>query len=317
MRVTHNCLFLPKKKISCVEMQMNEGKKSKEDAEETVIVTGIDSVFHCNIAEMENFIAVAFENTPPEFKDHISKISLLICVTQSQTSRIPNLASYAQKIIGANKETLCLDIIDGCNGFVKSLRIADGLLEPGSSALIISGEINSPTVENSDISTKILFGDGLCFTIVNREFSTMPAKILNDGARGEFITAKFDSPCLKMNGFEVFRFTKSAVPNLVKSCPWIDFGSDSNLFILHQASKLVTDQISKQLGITGQSPEVFASRSIGNIASGSIPAWIAITAAHDFQNRLFHCVGYGAGLSWGVATIKSDLAINEVIYVDA
>lgn len=317
MIITHNCLFLPNKKISCVEMQVKYSGKSIQDAQETVKATGIYSIHQCQKSNIEHFISLASSSIPSEFALNLESISLLICITQSQINRIPNLASHTQNVLGINTNVLCLDIIDGCNGFVKALKVADSILDVGEKALIVSGEINSSITHESEISTRILFGDGICFTIVVREEAPIKSKILNDGARGEFIQANFERPCMLMNGFEVFRFTNSEVPKLVKSCEWISDDYSPHLFVLHQASKLVTDQIARKLGIEAQDPPIFASGAIGNIASGSIPGWIALTANERIQAKTLHCVGYGAGLSWGLATITAVLESNEVVYVDA
>ena len=77
--------------------------------------------------------------------------------TQSQTQRMPNLSSNIQIIFGIKQKILALDIIDGCNGFVKA---AHEYTKKGQTGLIVSGEINS-MLTGVELSTKILLETAL------------------------------------------------------------------------------------------------------------------------------------------------------------
>ena len=231
---------------------------------------------------------------------------------------MPNLAANVQAALSIQVNVLALDLVDGCNGFVKALRIADAVLAPGEKALIVSGELNSPMIKDTDLGTKVLFGDGFAFTLVKRDQNDAPAKIKNDGIRGPFIDAMFVNPQLRMNGFEVFRFTNTEVPALVKSCNWTEASKReaSEIFAIHQASKLVVNQVAKRLGIIEQNPPVFSMQTVGNLSSGSIPAWVALNSDLIEPGCKVHCVGFGAGLSWGLVTVNNALIENGVSYIN-
>ena len=89
---------------------------------------------------------------------------------------------------------------------------------------------------------------------------------------------------------------------------WTNFG-------LHQASRMVVNQLAKRLNIQKQEPPPFISGNIGNLASGSIPGWIAISGSRLSTEAKLICIGYGAGLSWGMIKLNCNLVRNEVIYV--
>jgi 3-oxoacyl-[acyl-carrier-protein] synthase-3 len=317
MKLIMNQLILPNRTVSVEELHIQHGK-TIEDARATIENTGFLTLRSARTDCIEVFLAKAYTSLTHKFISACRDVSAIVCVTQSQSRRIPNLAANVQAALSIEVNVLALDLIDGCNGFIKALRIADAVLAPGERALIVSGELNSPMLEGAELGTKILFGDGFAFTLVERDEESAPAMIKNDGVRGPFIDAMFVNPMLRMNGFEVFRFTNIEVPKLVKACNWTDPNEReaSDIFALHQASKLVVHQIAKRLGILEQTPEVFSMKTIGNLASGSIPAWLALNSSLIAPSCKVHCVGFGAGLSWGLVTVNNSLIDNRIDYVD-
>jgi 3-oxoacyl-[acyl-carrier-protein] synthase-3 len=80
---------------------------------------------------------------------------------------------------------------------------------------------------------------------------------------------------------------------------------DIDLFIFHQASKLVMDNIIRRLNLPEE--KVFINyQQVGNTVSASIP--IALKDASDQQclkkGDLVMLVGFGVGYSWGGCLIE-------------
>ena len=123
---------------------------------------------------------------------------------------------------------------------------------------------------------------------------------------------------MNMNGFEVFRFTRNVVPQIVKNyfskklyqSEFFDF------IAFHQASALIVNTLSKQLGLSNLNSPNFNCFKCGNLGAGSIGAWLANdkTVPLGTTKKLL-AIGYGAGLSWGLADIVIKLIRNEIIYV--
>ncbi len=315
MQILGNHFFQPSTKVMVRDLALAAGK-SPAEANDLIETTGFEQLRWCRVPGMSAFVEAALTNQVFTSDIDLSRVAAIVSVTQSQDVRIPNLAALVQSLLDVNREALCLDLIDGCNGFVKSLRVVDDVLQQGELAVIVSGEINSSMTFESDLGTRILFGDGLCLTVVVRGADRIRSIVRNDGVRGKFITAEFKRPILTMNGFEVFRFTNTEVPRMIADCDWVDSGDGNSIFALHQASKLVVDQIGKRLGITQQSPSLFNATRTGNIGAGSIPAWIALSGLPVATSRRVHCVGFGAGLSWGLATVDVNLQENNVYELD-
>lgn len=316
MKLIANLLALPSHTVNAAEMQIAAGKTA-EDARKTIENTGFTELRHVKSATIESFLeTLAGQTNLAERLPGLGEITALITVSQSQCRRIPNLATQVQKLLGLPQTVFCLDVIDGCNGFVKALHLADRLIEPGQTCLIVAGDFNSVLTTESILGTRILFGDGLGLSLVQKEDTPLPALIYSDGARGEFITAPFCGGAMQMHGFEVFRFTNTEIPKLFEAADWLEPRDPNSLFAFHQASRLVVDQICKRLGIVQADYPCFNSGKIGNLGAGSIPGWIANAGLPPAADQQLHCTGFGAGLSWGIASLRLAMQQNGVIDVD-
>ncbi len=113
---------------------------------------------------------------------------------------------------------------------------------------------------------------------------------------------------LYMMGSEVFMFTMNVVPQSVNSSLQkvglkLD---DIDLFIFHQASKLVFENLIRRLNIPEK--KVFINLDkIGNTVSASIPIAIkdAVTDGRLTNGNTIMLAGFGVGLSWGTCIIKN------------
>ena len=171
---------------------------------------------------------------------------------------------------------------------------------------------------NSDLGTKILFGDGVSVSILESDEFPLETKIYNDGDNNNVISCSVDENQMHMDGFEVFRFTKKNVPKMIN-----DFLTENKIHInsfdlvaFHQASKLVVNTICNSLKFKNHLGEDFACGEIGNLGAGSIGAWLSqIKNLNESEKLKLLAVGYGSGLSWGLARISIDINKNEVLYV--
>ena len=112
---------------------------------------------------------------------------------------------------------------------------------------------------------------------------------------------------LFMNGSNVFMFTMDVVPRCInellkkaeKSIEEID------LFVFHQASKLVIDNIIRRLNLSSE--KVFINyKDVGNTVSASIPIALKDASEQGYlkKKKLVMLVGFGVGLSWGACLIE-------------
>lgn len=251
------------------------------------------------------------------FAAGISKkdIDLLILITQSTDYVLPTSACILQDRLGIKKECIAFDINLGCSGFIYGLAVAGSMIEAGLArqGLVICSETYTKYIDKADRTCRPLFGDAASAVFLGQaNYSGLgPFDMGTDGSgfcdlivpsSGARICHDRKKSNLFMDGAKVFMFTMDSVPKTVqavlkKAGKTIN---DIDLFIFHQASKVVMDNISRRLNIPQE--KIFSNNSlIGNTVSASIP--IALKDA-TIQGRLkkgnqILLVGFGVGYSWG------------------
>ncbi|MFZ2406730.1 MAG: ketoacyl-ACP synthase III [Methylobacter sp.] len=257
-----------------------------------------------------------------DMPDH-EEIDLLILVTQSPDYVLPSSACILQDRLGLSKNCMAFDVNLGCSGFVYALSIAGGLIESGVArkGLILCADTYSKYIEKNDRTCRPIFSDGAAAILVERsdvdcigpfEFGTDGAGhdrliVERSGAREADQAGDSSRGSLVMHGSDVFLFTMRVVPACVTAL--LERAGltleNIDLFVFHQASKLVIDNLIRTLSL--DKGKVFTNfENIGNTVSASIP--IALKDA-DMQGRLKEgdtvmLIGFGVGLSWGAMLMR-------------
>ncbi len=297
---------------------MSSGK-SNEETIKIIKNTGINFLRDAEQTGLSEFVIAGLLKLRENQHEVYSGIEAIIVISQTFDKRIPSLSTQIQCSLGLPINTFCMDIIDGCSGFIKGLAVTQMLEDSGyKKVLMISGDINSLITKSADVGTKILFGDGISVTIFKSDIYKIKSQIRNEGDIQGVILCESKNNLMQMDGFEVFRFTKSKVPKLID-----EFISDLNknidsydLIAFHQASKLIVSNLCAKIGASNKLSEDFNCGSIGNIGAGSIGAWLSnIEGLCSMGELELLAVGFGSGLSWGVAQILIEIEQNMVVYV--
>ena len=152
MEMTHNFLLLPSSKIDVAQVLRGSGK-TKEECDQT-IATRYKNAF----AGDRLFSEFALSGLTKISKAHANifiDVDAVIVISQSFDHRIPSLSTRIQKHFNLKTETFCVDILDGCSGYIKALSIASMLSSNAyKKVLIISGDINSAMTTNAELATK-------------------------------------------------------------------------------------------------------------------------------------------------------------------
>ena len=248
-------------------------------------------------------------------------IGFLILITQSPDYVLPTSACILQDRLGLEKSCMAFDINLGCSGFIYGLAVGSALIETGLAreGLIICSETYTKYIDKNDRTCRPIFSDGAAVTLLglSESDSLGPFEMGTDGSGyGDLIVPLSGARVtddlaqkgkLFMNGAKLFMFTMSMVPQCVaallkKSGKQIE---DIDLFVFHQASKLVLDNIIRRLDLPEE--KVFVNMGqIGNTVSATIP--IALKDAVDEkrlkEGDLVMLVGFGVGYSWGGCLIR-------------
>jgi 3-oxoacyl-[acyl-carrier-protein] synthase III len=231
-------------------------------------------------------------------------IGFLILVTQSPVHPLPTSACMLQDRLGLLKTCMAFDVNLGCSGFVYGLALGGSLIESGfaKKGLLICSETYSKYIDKHDRTCRPLFSDGAAATLLEASDDDVigPFEMGTDGSGAEDLCVR--SGELSMKGSEVLLFTMSMVPKCVtnvlkKAEMTVD---DIDLFVFHQASKLVMESIIRRLSLPEE--KVFMNlENVGNTVSASIP--IALKDADDAgklkSGDTVMLVGFGVGYSWG------------------
>ncbi|MCX7725570.1 MAG: ketoacyl-ACP synthase III [Chitinispirillaceae bacterium] len=238
-----------------------------------------------------------------------SEIDAIICATFTPDNFFPSTACNIQKILGCNNAS-AFDISAACTGFVYGLTIANSMIVSGQckKILLVGSEVISKTLDWSDRSTCILFGDGAGAVVVesieeeNRGLISCCLK--SDGRLGDILVlpAWGEKRTISMKGNEVFKHAVRMMTESTKEAIKIAglTPEDIDYFIPHQANKRIILAVGEQLKLNPEKV-ICNVENYGNTSSASIP--IALdelwSAGKIHRNTKVVFTGLGGGITVG------------------
>jgi len=251
------------------------------------------------------------------------QLDFIIVATVTPDSMVPSTAALVQAKIGAT-QAFAFDLTAACSGFIFALSTGEKLISSGryQKGIVIGAETLSKSVDWSDRSTAVLFGDGAGGVLLEAsDQKHFLAESLNsDGSRGECLTygqTGLISPFsiqeepdvfLKMDGRAVFDFAirdvaKSIKQTIEKSPISAD---ELDYLLLHQANIRILDKMAKKIGVDRDKLPANMMK-YGNTSAASIP----ILLSECVEEGLIHLdgsqkillSGFGGGLTWGTLIV--------------
>jgi 3-oxoacyl-[acyl-carrier-protein] synthase-3 len=262
----------------------------------------------------------------------------LVFISQTPDYKLPATSNILQNRLNLSRNIVAMDINQGCSGYIYGLYLAASLVAAGGCrhVLVCVGDTISKTVNPSDRSARIIFGDAGSATIVekgNQSFSfniqtdgsgysnlIIPAGGYRDPYSQETTLEKIDENgnlrCknnLFMNGMEIMNFTLRDVPVAINELLlYNNLTKDQiELYALHQANKLIVQSIAKKMGIALERAPFGANR-VGNTSSASIPLLLSsLRNSSQCELKTVMACGFGVGLS--IATAILDLSNTTIM----
>ena len=260
----------------------------------------------------------------------ISKIGLMVLITQSPDYRRPSSASVVQKRLDLPVDCSCMEINLGCSGFIYGLQTVMSLMQSSDIkyALLLMGETASKLVDPMDKSIVMMYGDAgaaillekteedICSTTLLRsDGSRFQSIILPAGGfrdmkppRERFMCSDGNERTLYdiyMDGTSVFSFSISDVPLALQDYlqSTETTSSDYDTFIFHQANEFIIKQLIRKLKLHKEDVPISLDR-YGNTGGISIPLTLS-DAFGNGENMTINALmcGFGIGLSWGVTSL--------------
>ena len=251
-------------------------------------------------------------------------IDFIIVATITPDSLMPATAARIQGNIGA-VNAFAMDVTAACSGFVFALSTADKFIQSGiyKRGIVIGAETLSKTLDWSDRSTSVLFGDGAGGVLLEAtETKHFLAESLNtDGSRGLSLTSakvdlsspfsekEEDDKFLKMDGRAIFDFAIRDVAKSIKTL--IDASEvsaeDLDYLLLHQANIRILDKMARKMSID-RDKFLANMMEYGNTSAASIPILLSESVDKgliklDGSQTIF-LSGFGGGLTWGSLIVK-------------
>lgn len=280
-------------------------------------------------------------------KNLLSKeeIDALILVTQSPDYFMPATSNIIQGRLGLGTDVMCMDINQGCCGYIVGLIQAFSLLGQSSisKVVLLNADIISRKVSKRDRNSNPLIGDAATITIVEKGESAPIWGILKmDGTRADALkipAGGFKVPSnaetsvmhedeagnfrslenLVMKGDEVFNFVQTEVPPLIEellirancSKDMVDW------YMFHQPNRFMLNKLADKLGVPHTKMPSNIVENFGNASGATIPTNISYNLGSQLiENKYKMCLsGFGVGLTWGALLMDmGNVNFNEIIY---
>jgi 3-oxoacyl-[acyl-carrier-protein] synthase-3 len=259
----------------------------------------------------------------------------LIVITQSPDYLMPPTSSVIQGRLALKEDLYCVDINQGCAGFLIGLFQAFFLLDQPSirKVVLINVDVLSRRISVQDRNSYPLIGDAASIAVIERSDDDTPifANVKTDGTRREALmipaggfrmpsspeTAELENAGdhnlrakdhLRMDGTAVFNFVQVEVPPMIEALLTTAQISkeDVDYFLFHQPNRFMLEKLADQLNIPYDKMPSNVVENYGNSSSVTIP----MAAVHNLSAQLTAgsiraCLaGFGVGLTWASMLLK-------------
>ena len=257
------------------------------------------------------------------------EVGALIVVSQTPDHFIPPTSNLIQGRAGLGRDTFCLDLNQGCAGFVIGLIQSFMMLELGSiqKVVLLNGDTLSRRVGAHDRNIYPMIGDAGSVTVVENdpEGKAIHGFLQMDGSRGPALMVPaggFRKPSTPetaqerevgdgnlrsedqfyMDGPAVFNFVQTEVPPMIDQLfQNAGRGKDSvEYYLFHQPNRFMLEKLASAMAVDRAKMPNNVVENFGNASSVTIPTNIAYNLAAAVKSRAVPvCLaGFGVGLTW-------------------
>lgn len=259
------------------------------------------------------------------------EIGAIIVTTTSPDHFIPPISNIIQGKFDFDENTICIDISQGCCGFIVGLVYSFMTLNSigNKKILLVSGDMLTQKISKRDRASRPICGDGVAVSIVENtdDDDNIFCSLKNDGKNAfavyipaggtrmpitpEAIVEEPDefgnwrgNQHLRMNGDLVFNIIINETPKMMeeilsKAGETLD---DIDCFICHQSSTFTLKKLAQRLKVTQNRLPNDIVPIYGNSSSATIP----VTLCHHFNDMFAEkdslrimFAAFGTGMSLG------------------
>lgn len=300
IKIIANGAYFPKQKVDNKEL----AKKYNITDEYIYKRTGIENRFFANDETIEEVAIKASKQAIENYNIDKQTIDMIIVATTSSDKIMPGISFYIQKELDI-KNSICLDVLAGCAGYINSLDIARNYIAIGkvNRALVVGVDVLSNIINESDMGTAIILSDGAGAIIIEK--SDVEKKyescIESKGQDGDILVYNSNNK-IKMDGTKVYKYAvRETVKNISKLLQISGENIEDIKYIIpHQSNQKIINSISARLQI--EDDKIYNNiKNVGNTFCASIPIVLGELLE---KNKLLAgdkiiLLGYGGGLNTG------------------
>jgi len=259
----------------------------------------------------------------------------LILVTQSPDYFMPPTSSIVQGRLGLKNDLFCMDINQGCAGFIIGLIQGFLLLDQPSvkKVVVVNVDVLSRKVSTKDRNSYPLIGDAASIAVLERSDDPTPihVNVKMDGTRAEALiipaggfrtpptpeTAVLEEDAegnlrgkdhLRMDGSAVFNFVQVEVPPMINSLLETagTTADQVDAFLFHQPNRFMLQKLADKMKVPQAKMPNNIVEHFGNSSGVTIP--LAIT--FNLRDKLLAAsiraclAGFGVGLTWSSMLLR-------------
>lgn len=253
----------------------------------------------------------------------------LILVTQSPDYLMPATSNVIQGRLGLKNDMFCMDINQGCAGFLIGLYQAFMLLEQPAirRVALVNADVMSRKVSVRDRNSYPLIGDAASITLICRGDNDTPihANLKMDGSRREALMIPAgglrepSSPetripqadaegnlrardDLVMDGSAVFNFVQTEVPPMIEA---LLVAAQTNAtavdaYLFHQPNRFMLQKLADKMQVPYAKMPSNVVEHFGNSSGVTIPLALTLNLRERVLSETLTTVlgGFGVGLTW-------------------
>lgn len=259
------------------------------------------------------------------------EIGAVVVVSLCPDYFVPHNSNIIAGNCGLGDGVICLDIAQGCCGFLIGLMQSFMLLEhlQNKKIVLINGDVLSHKVSYRDRNDYPLIGDATTITVVENDGDAKPIyyEMNMDGSRGESLkipAGGFRMPSspetavmqdlgdgnfraldhIHMDGSEIFNFVQTDVAQMLMNAfeKGVAKIEDFDFFFFHQPNRFMLQKLAEKVGIPKDKLYMNLVENFGNPSGASIPLTAIYNCRESLLNGNKRCclAAFGSGLAWGV-----------------
>lgn len=264
------------------------------------------------------------------------EIDVLTLMTTTPDYFMPPTSNVIQGELGLAQDIICLDVNQGCTGFMVGLFQAFSFLEQEeiNKVVLLNADVVSGKTSKKDRSSYPLIGDAAAITIIEKSSGRdnkiignvkmdgskydaiiMPAGGLKIPYSKETSIVKVDSEGnarslndMNMDGKAIFDFVQKEVPPMIDDL-LREAGTTKNkvdYFMFHQPNKFMLERLADKMEISYDKMPNNIVGKFGNSNGVTIPLDLIYNLGDKLMNNSYNiCLaGFGVGLAWSSMLLK-------------